>query len=110
MSNTKPGHKGPHADDSVKGVIQFRAGGSAYVIVDGRRDEPSIQIAPDDTGVALPGDTVTVRIYLGVPGKRRGERVGRVVKILERARPTIVGNLGPGGRNYSAPRTTPVSS
>jgi len=100
MSNTKPGHKGPHADDSVKGVIQFRAGGSAYVIVDGRRDEPSIQIAPDDTGVALPGDTVTVRIYQGVPGKRPGERVGRVVEILKRGRSTIVGDLRREGRNY----------
>ena len=56
MLNTKSGRKGPHADDSVKGVIQFRAGGSAFVVVDGKRDEPSIQIAPDDTGVALPGD------------------------------------------------------
>src|SRR5271165_4719815 len=100
MSNTKPGHKGPHADDSVKGVIQFRAGGSAYVIVDGRRDEPSIQIAPDDTGVALPGDTVTVRIYQGVPGKRPGERVGRVVEIVERGRTTVVGDLRREGRSF----------
>jgi ribonuclease R len=100
MLNTKPGHKGPHADDLVKGVIQFRAGGSAYVIVDGKRDEPSIQIAPDDTGVALPGDTVTVRIYRGVPGKRPGERVGRVDQVLERGRTTIVGDLRREGRNY----------
>jgi len=100
MSNTKPGHKGPQADDSVKGVIQFRAGGSAFVIVDGKRDEPSIQIAPDDTGVALPGDTVIVRIYRGVAGKRPGERVGRVVQIVERGRASIVGDLRREGRNY----------
>jgi ribonuclease R len=100
MPNTKPGHKGPQADDSVKGVIQFRAGGSAYVIVDGKRDEPSIQIAPDDTGVALPGDTVVARIYRGVAGKRPGERVGRVVQILERGRASIVGDLRREGRNY----------
>ncbi|HMD59920.1 MAG TPA: 3'-5' exonuclease, partial [Opitutaceae bacterium] len=68
--------------------------------MDGRRDEPSIQIAPDDTGVALPGDTVTVRIYQGVPGKRPGERVGRVVEILKRGRSTIVGDLRREGRNY----------
>jgi len=100
MSNTKPAHKGPHADDSVKGVIQFRAGGSAYVIVGGNRDAPSVQIAPDDTGVALPGDTVVVRIYRGVAGKRPGERVGRVIEILERGRETIVGDLRREGRNY----------
>jgi ribonuclease R len=100
MLTTKSGRKGPHADDSVKGVIQFRAGGSAFVIVDGKRDEPSIQIAPDDTGVALPGDTVTARIYHGVAGKRPGERVGRVVQIIERGRTEIVGDLRREGRNY----------
>jgi ribonuclease R len=100
MLNTKSGRKGPHADDSVKGVIQFRAGGSAFVIVDGKRDEPSIQIAPDDTGVALPGDTVIARIYSGVAGKRPGERVGRVTQIVERGRATIVGDLRREGRNF----------
>jgi ribonuclease R len=100
MPNTKPGRKGPQADDSVKGVIQFRAGGSAFVIVDGKRDEPSIQISPDDTGVALPADTVVVRIYRGVAGKRPGERVGRVVEIVERNRTTIVGDLRREGRNF----------
>jgi ribonuclease R len=100
MLNTKSGRKGPQADDSVKGVIQFRAGGSAFVIVDGKRDEPSIQIAPDDTGVALPGDTVVARIYRGVAGKRPGERVGRVVEIIERGRETIVGDLRREGRNF----------
>src|SRR5580693_3914953 len=100
MLNIKPGRKGPQADDSVNGIIQFRAGGSAFVIVDGKRDEPSIQIAPDDTGVALPGDTVTVRIYRGVAGKRPGERVGRVVQILKRGRTQIVGDLRREGRNY----------
>jgi len=100
MLNTKPGRKGPQADDSVKGVIQFRAGGSAFVVVDGKRDEPSIQISPDDTGVALPGDTVVVRIYGGVAGRRPGERVGRVVQIVERARAVIVGDLRREGRNF----------
>jgi ribonuclease R len=100
MLNTKPGRKGPQADDSVKGIIQFRAGGSAFVVVDGKRDEPSIQISPDDTGVALPGDTVVVRIYSGVAGKRPGERVGRVVQIIERARAVIVGDLRREGRNF----------
>jgi ribonuclease R len=100
MLQSKPGRKGPQADDSVKGVIHFRAGGSAYLIVDGKRDEPSVQIAPDDTGVALPGDTVVARIYRGVAGKRPGERVGRVIQIVERGRTTIVGDLRREGRNF----------
>ena len=100
MSNTKSGRKGPQADDTVKGVIQFRAGGSAFIIVGGNRDEPSVQVSPDDTGVALPGDTVVARIYRGVEGKRPGERVGRVSEIVERARTTIVGDLRREGRSY----------
>jgi ribonuclease R len=100
MSNTKSGRKGPQADDTVRGVIQFRAGGSAFIIVGGNRDEPSVQVAPDDTGVALPGDTVVARIYRGVEGKRPGERVGRVSEIVERARTTIVGDLRREGRSY----------
>jgi ribonuclease R len=100
MSNTKPGRKGPQADDTVRGTIQFRAGGSAFIIVGGNRDEPSVQIAPDDTGVALPGDTVVARIYRGVAGKRPGERVGRVVEIVERGRTTVVGDLRREGRSF----------
>jgi ribonuclease R len=100
MSQHKSGRKGPQADDTVKGVIQFRAGGSAFVVVDGKRDEPSVQIAPDDTDVALPGDTVAVRIYRGVEGRRPGERVGRVTQVLERGRDTVVGDLRREGRNY----------
>lgn len=100
MQHTKQGRKGPHADDIVKGVIQFRAGGSAFVIIGGKRDEPSVQVAPDDTDVALPGDTVAVRIYRGVEGRRPGERVGRVVEVIERARQTVVGDLRREGRNY----------
>jgi ribonuclease R len=68
--------------------------------VDGKRDEPSIQISPDDTDVALPGDTVAVRIYRGVEGRRPGERVGRVTQVLERGRETVVGELRREGRNY----------
>ncbi len=100
MSNTKPGRKGPQADDSVKGVIQFRAGGSAFVIVGGNRDQPSIQIAPDETGVALPGDEVLVRVYRGVEGKRPGERVGRVAEVLKRVRTEVVGDLRREGRSF----------
>jgi ribonuclease R len=50
--------------------------------------------------VALPGDTVAVRIYRGVEGRRPGERVGRVVQVIERGSGTVVGDLRREGRNY----------
>ncbi len=92
----------------VTGKIQFRAGGSAYVVADsltgasGRKGslEPSIQIFPEDTSIALPGDRVAVRIIEGRQGRRAGERVGKVSRVLERGRETIVGDLRKDGRNF----------
>ncbi|HEY1791869.1 MAG TPA: RNB domain-containing ribonuclease [Opitutaceae bacterium] len=100
MLQQKSGRKGPQADDTVKGIIQFRAGGSAFVIVDGKRTEPSVQISPDDTGVALPGDTVVARIYKGATGRLPGERVGRVISVTQRGRTAVVGDLRREGRNF----------
>ncbi len=88
------------------GRIQFRAGGSAFVIPENREtgtpdlSEPSVQIFPEDTGVALPGDRVVVRIHPGRRGKRPGERIGGIEKILERGRASIVGDLRRRGRSF----------
>ncbi len=88
------------------GRIQFRAGGSAYVVPEnpesGLSDlgEPSVQIFPEDTDIALPGDRVLVRIHPGRRGKRPGERIGGVERILERARESIVGDLRRSGRDF----------
>jgi len=90
------GNKPLHGDGEVLGKIQFRAGGSAFVMRDvkpGEGPAPSIQIAPEDTDVALPGDRVAARIFPGVTGRRPGEAVGRVVRVLERNRSEIVGEL-----------------
>jgi len=92
----------PHGNE-VTGRIQFRAGGSAFVIRDdipGGKNEPSLQIFPEDTGVALPGDRVLARIYPGRKGRRPGEKIGAVVRVLERERDSIVGNLRRGRRGY----------
>jgi len=92
--------------DQIIGRIQFRAGGSAFLIVEnphtGLPDlgEPSVQIFPEDTGVALPGDRVVVRIHPGRRGKRPGERIGGVERILERGRASIVGDLRRRGRSF----------
>jgi len=87
----------------LNGKIQFRAGGSAFVMPEvkpGAGPAPSIQIAPEDTAVALPGDRVAVRIFPGVSGRRPGESVGRVVRVLERNRSEIVGELRRDSRGF----------
>ncbi len=93
--------------DELVGRIQFRAGGSAFVVLEtahrGLPDpsQPPIQVFPEDTGVALPGDRVVVRIFHGRKGKRPGEKIGGVERILERGRDTIVGDLRRSGREFA---------
>ena len=81
------------------GRIQFRLGGSAYVVREGAPGETGLQISPEDTGVALPGDRVLVREVPGRRGRRPGEKVGRVIRVLERERDTVIGELR-GGRRH----------
>lgn len=94
------------SSDQLVGRIQFRGGGSAFVIPEdseGRPaglSEPSVQIFSEDTGVALPGDRVVVRIFPGRRGKRPGERVGGVERVLERGRDSLVGDLRRAGRSF----------
>jgi ribonuclease R len=89
--------------NELYGRIQFRGGGSAFVILANAPsgpDTPAMQISPDDTGVALPGDTVAVRAYPGATGRRPGETVGRVTRIITREKLSVVGNVVRAGRNY----------
>jgi ribonuclease R len=85
-------------EDQLAGRIQFRAGGSAYFQPDvelGESVDP-IQIAPDDTGIALHGDRVAVAVYAGLQRRRDGrgtEQTGRVIRVITRARDTVVGTL-----------------
>lgn len=95
------------ADDTVLGRIQFRQGGSAYVVpeladdADPEAPRPDeIQIGPGDALTALPGDTVAVAVDASLRGRRfaRGDSRndqprGRVVRIVRRARTEIVGRL-----------------
>ncbi len=94
--------------DLVTGKILFRQTGSAMVIPGGASNEKQpIKIDAEDTSVAMHGDEVVVRLYdeFHKPRERRrkrrrpGEKIepdgpfGRVIRIKERARTTIVGNL-----------------
>ncbi|HEX3730044.1 MAG TPA: RNB domain-containing ribonuclease [Opitutaceae bacterium] len=98
-----PSAKPPRDRTEVAGKIQFRAGGSAFVIPDptGRPAElPALQISSEDTGLALPGDRVAVRVLEGVRTRRPGETAGTVLRVLERGRETVVGNLSRSGRMF----------
>ncbi|MFI5357974.1 MAG: ribonuclease R family protein [Opitutales bacterium] len=91
-------------DGEVTGRILFRAGGSAFVIPDevteNEPDQPAIQIAPNETDVALHGDQVAIRILHGVRTRRPGEVAGQVIRVLKRGRETVVGNLQKSGRDW----------
>ncbi|MBI5381472.1 MAG: RNB domain-containing ribonuclease [Opitutae bacterium] len=94
------------AEGEITGHIRFRAGGSAFVVPDNVRvgdDDEAIQIASDDTDVALHGDRVAVRCYAHRQTRRDGrgtEATGRVLRVLERARETVVGTLQRAGRHF----------
>lgn len=95
----------PSDANLISGRIHFRFGGSAKLIpdtpADGSEPHPPVHIRAEDTGVALPGDHVVVRIE---KKRRKGGfresyaaddnfEFGTVVKILERAFTTTTGTL-----------------
>jgi len=90
----------PRDADLATGRIQFRQGGSAYVVRERGPSEPekeAVQIPAENTGVAIHGDRVVVRLSdeLSSPrgGRHGGEPMGRVIRILERTHETLTGNL-----------------
>ena len=99
----RPSSERSHASsgnaDTLVGKINFRAGGSAFVVppkAGPGPDPDAIQVFPEDTGVALHGDVVEIAVNPGIRQRRDGrgsERTGRVMRVIERARDTIVGNL-----------------
>ena len=95
----------PSDANLISGRIHFRFGGSAKLIpdtpADGSEPHLPVHIRAEDTGVALPGDHVVVRIE---KKRRKGGfresyaaddnfEFGVVVKILERAFTTTTGTL-----------------
>ncbi|AHF90167.1 3'-5' exoribonuclease [Opitutaceae bacterium TAV5] len=119
-SSGRSGRTGGGDADVLVGRIQFRAGGSAIFFpraVPGPDGQPParstiepVQIGYDDTGTALPGDTVEVRLNRPRPARaarprqqrgqqsakdaaRENELRGRVVNIVERGSATMIGTL-----------------
>jgi ribonuclease R len=97
----------PEEADLVTGTINFRQKGSAMVTPESRATENrqrAIYIDAADTGTALQGDKVVVR--LRSPRERDypfflkpNEQAGRVIEVLERGAATVTGTLHR-GRTY----------
>lgn len=93
----------PSDADLVTGRIQMNEKGYGFVVPENQTPasppKQDIFVPAEDTWVAMHGDRVVVR--LAVPNKKRDRRhdgehnrpCGRVIRILERANPTIIGTL-----------------
>src|SRR5438477_1096686 len=89
----------PSEADLVTGKLSIHQAGYGFLVPE-KSGEADIFVAAENTGTAMNGDRVVVRINRDVPprrgkaGARGGQRTeGRVIRILERARDTIVGTL-----------------
>lgn len=86
----------PAEADLVTGTLSIHQAGYGFLTTEPSH-QPDIFIAAENTGTAMHGDRVVARITRDeahVRAKdRRGRREGRVIRILERARDTIVGTL-----------------
>ena len=97
----------PTDADLLSGIIRFRQSGSAILLPEatpsGKRPDP-LPIRAEDTGVAFHGDRVIVRKMTSPKrayGRRKGgrrlskekETTGKVIEIVERKNPNMVGTL-----------------
>src|SRR4029077_15515897 len=95
----------PSEADLITGKLSIHQAGYGFLVPE-KAGEPDIFIAAENTGTAMNGDRVAARISRDIPARRAKDRPsfakatagrhrseGRVIRILERARDTIVGTL-----------------
>src|SRR5437016_4869259 len=85
----------PSEADLITGKLSIHQAGYGFLVPE-KTGEPDIFIAAENTGTAMNGDRVVARISRDIPSRRTKDRQrseGRVIRILERARDTIVGTL-----------------
>ncbi|MEY2484744.1 MAG: ribonuclease [Verrucomicrobiota bacterium] len=85
----------PAEADLVTGKISIHQAGFGFLVTE-KPGERDIFIAAENTGTAMHGDRVVVRINHDATPRRKdraGRAEGRVIRILERAHDTIVGTL-----------------
>jgi ribonuclease R len=88
----------PQEADLMVGVLQVNPDGFGYLLNESGDGLGDLYIAAENQGTAMHRDRVVARIIRErVPSERqrrpRGNRQGRVIKILERANRSIVGTL-----------------
>src|SRR5713101_3154799 len=86
----------PAEADLIAGKLSIHQAGYGFLIPE-TPGEPDIFIAAENIGTAMHGDRVVARITRDAvprrPQDRQGRSEGRVIRILERARNTVVGTL-----------------
>ncbi len=82
--------------NKLTGVISLNAKGKGFVEIEGREED--IPVEPEDTGLALPYDTVEIETYTGF----RGLLYGKVVKVIERKKTQFVGTVFPNAPEHIA--------
>ena len=82
----------PAEADLVTGTISIHQAGYGFLNTE-TPGQPDVFVAPENTGTAMHGDRVVVRISRDKPPPRGKGPEGRVIRILERARDTTVGTL-----------------
>ena len=86
----------PAEADLVAGTLSIHQAGYGFLTTE-IPEQPDIFIPAENTGTAMHGDRVVARITRDEAypraKDRRGRREGRIIRILERARDTIVGTL-----------------
>jgi ribonuclease R len=88
----------PEVADVVTGTIQIHTNGAAHILSE-RKGVPDVFVAPGNTGTAMNGDKVVAQlVHEGIRDRHRNltdarQREGRVIRILERKRDTVVGTL-----------------
>src|SRR5438874_3257717 len=91
----------PSEADLVTGKLSIHQAGYGFLVPE-KAGEPDVFIAAENTGTAMNGDRVVARISRDIQPRRGKVRAGlavgqrsegRVIRILERARDTIVGTL-----------------
>src|SRR5713226_3237130 len=86
----------PAEADLVTGKLSIHQAGYGFLTTE-TSGQADIFIAAENTGTAMHGDRVVARITrdeaYARAKDRRGRREGRIIRILERARDTIVGTL-----------------
>lgn len=95
----------PEHQDLVVGVLEATPDGACFVVP--RRDDGhgDVYVSPEDCATGLHGDTVVARILKrGRRGPSRGQRRGAIVRVIQRARATLVGSFQQGKNcNYCIP-------